>query len=473
MSSAECLLLEPSDAELEASALGEIHFTDAGNAQRLCHIHGDRIRWCSDIGWYSFNGKHWDRVDDNVVVGLAKDVPISMLQQAAATEKEGLRRKLAEWAIESEAASALRAMASLVKSEPGIPISTDDLDADKWLLNVRNGTLDLRSGELLPHSPNDMITMIAGTDYDPGATAPTWEKYIESTMNEDTEMIGFLQRFCGYMLTGCTHEQCFAFLSGSGENGKGTLTETLSALMGSYASSISTAAIMVKAGDCIPHEWAGMRGKRLAFTGEVETSKTIDSALIKTLTGEDTMSVRFLRREFFQMKPVFKLMYSANGRPKVKDNSHGFWRRVRLIPFDVVFPKGDPRRISNLKDLLREELPGILNWCLTGLSQWRNKGLDEPDRVTNATQDYREGENVVKQFCDECLKSVPTHSIPLPQVHERFIAWAKSAGERQIGRNTFNAELRALGYDVKKRSFSLAVLNTAFIHNENNMEQSD
>ena len=217
----------------------------------------------------------------------------------------------------------------------------------------------------------------------------------------------------------------------------------------------------MKAGDSIPHEWAGLRGKRLVYAGEVESTKTIDSALLKTLTGEDTMSVRFLRREFFEMKPSFKLLYSANGRPKVKDNSYGFWRRVRLIPFDETFPKGDPRRDPYLKDRLRGELPGILNWCLQGLKDWTAQGLGEPERVMEATSEYRDSENVVKAFCDEQIKRVDGHNVLFATAHERFIEWSRSSGERRVGRNTFASELRALGYEVERRFAGMSVLDVA------------
>ena len=447
-------------------ALRGANCTDLGNSGRLAYLHGDKIRYSSQMGWLEYDGTQWRTVDEPSVVALARDIPRSILAEAESETDFARRRELAEWSAKSESASRLRAAVYLLQSEPGVLLEPEDLDRDPLLLNTENGTLDLTTGELLRHSAADLISMKTGTHYDPSATCPQWKAFVDSIMGGDREMVGFLQRWTGYTLTGCTSEQCFAFLSGTGRNGKGVYSETLAALMGSYANSLSQAAITVKFGDTIPNEWAAMRGKRLAYAGEVESSRTLDAALLKTLSGEDTMSVRFFRREFFQMKPQFKLLYSANGRPKVKDSSWGFWRRVRLVPFDQTFNKDDPRNIPDLRERLLGELPGILNWALQGFKDWRENGLQEPERVLGAVKEYRDGENSVKVFCDEAFQPIHGHTVPLSRAHERYLSWAKSSGERQMGRNTFAGELRTLGYDLVRQMTGMAIRDTAFLTTE-------
>lgn len=446
---------------LELVALGGEHFTDMGNAKRLAFLHGDRIRWCPSIGWLVFDGTRWRGSDDSEILGFAKDVPELLLRQAADETANPERRKaLANWALASERAGALSAMGKLLKSEVGIRVEESALDSDAELLNLRNGTLDLRTGELLRHSPGDLMTKVAGASFDSAATCPGWERFLLEVMGGDVELVGYLQRFAGYMLTGTTREQCFLFISGLGANGKGVFVETLAALLGEYAAPLSPGALVVKYGDQPTNELAALRGCRYVFCSEVEPGKTLDSALLKAMSGEDSLRVRFLFREHFTLRPQFKLVYSANGAPRVRDTSYGFWRRCKHIPFNVTFPP--ERRDPELRSKLLQELDGILNWALSGLREWRRDGLKEPRIVSTATRQYQDDQSVVLSFLDDTTRRIPGHDVPLSRLHEAFVEWAKRNGERVISNKALRKELEAAGFTARKGMCGVMVEGLAF-----------
>lgn len=457
----EEIIREPTIADL----LGDVRRTDVGNASRLAFLHGDKLRWSPSLGWLRYNGRFWETSDDVMVAGYARDVPRQILEQAAESDEPGLRSLLCEWAIESEKNSSIRAMVNLLKSEPGIRVESDALDRDPWLLNVQNGTLDLKTGKLLSHNPGDLITKMAGASFDPDAQCPRWERFILEVMDGDEDLAGYLRRFSGYALTASTKEQAFLFFSGIGANGKGRFVETLAHILGDYAAPLSPAALTVKYGDASTNEWAGLRGIRYAYCGEVEPGKVLDSALIKGLTGEDTMRVRHLYREYFSLRPCFKLVYSANGMPKVRDTSYGFWRRCKHVPFNVSF--SGEKRDSHLQDKLNAEASGILNWCLSGLQEWLSGGLKEPGIVSAATREYRDDQSVVRAFLDEMTVKIPTHSVLLQKLHEVFLEWAKRNGERNLSNRALKKELEQNGMTTKRGMYGVLVENVGIVNTEN------
>ena len=448
---------EPGIGEL----LGDIRETDVGNATRLAFLHGDRLRWSPNVGWLRFTEKYWEQVDDSVICGYARDVPKQILQQAAESDDPGLRGRLAEWALESEKLSAIRAMVTLLKSEPGIRVDAGSLDRNPWLLNVKNGTVDLKTGRLRSFSASDLITKNAGVTFDPEATCPRWKIFVLEIMDGDQELADYLQRFAGYCLTGDTREQCFLFLSGIGSNGKGRFVETIANILGEYAAPLSPSALTVKIGDCTTNELAGLRGVRFAYVGEIEPGKTLDSALIKTLTGEDSLRVRYLYREYFTLQPCFKLIYSANGQPKVRDTSYGFWRRCKHIPFAVSFR--DERRDPGLQEKLNSEASGILNWALHGLHQWLTEGLREPEIVSAATREYRDDQSVVKAFLSEATTTIPGHCVPLQKLHDRYLEWSKRNGEKNLSNRALKRELEQAGITTKKGMVGVLVENIGLL----------
>jgi putative DNA primase/helicase len=400
-----------------------------------------------------------------MVAGYARDVPRQIIEQAAESDEPGLRSLLCEWALESEKNSSIRAMVTLLKSEPGIRVEADALDRNPWLLNVKNGTLDLKTGKLLSHNPGDLITKMAGASFDPDAQCPRWERFILEVMDGDEDLAGYLRRFSGYALTASTKEQAFLFFSGIGANGKGRFVETIAHILGDYAAPLSPAALTVKYGDTSTNEWAGLRGIRYAYCGEVEPGKVLDSALIKGLTGEDTMRVRHLYREYFSLRPCFKLVYSANGMPKVRDTSYGFWRRCKHVPFNVSF--SGEKRDPHLQDKLNVEASGILNWCLSGLSEWLSGGLNEPGIVSAATREYRDDQSVVRAFLDEMTVKIPTHSVLLQKLHEVFLEWAKRNGERNLSNRALKKELEQNGMTTKRGMYGVLVENVGIVNTEN------
>jgi putative DNA primase/helicase len=259
-------------------------------------------------------------------------------------------------------------------------ILDDLLDRDKLLLNVENGTIDLRTGELGPHDPTDLITKIAPVAFDPEATCPAFKRVVDWITNGDREFINYLRRAFGYCLTGCTTEQSFFFVIGKGGTGKSVLANVLRELLGEYGLQANMDSFLAKQYDNgIPTDIARLRGARVVVAAEANFDRQIDEAKLKTMTGGDPLVARFMRQDLFEFMPEFKLVLIANDFPRVRASSDAFWRRVRVIPIDRKIPakQVDP----NLMEKLRAEYPGILAWAVRGCLSWQQRGL--PMRVSS------------------------------------------------------------------------------------------
>lgn len=270
------------------------------------------------------------------------------------------------------------------------------MDTHPWLLNVANGTLDLRTGQLRPADRADLLTKAAPVVYAPTATCPQWEAFLDRILGGDKELIRYVQKAASYSLTGLDTEECFFVLHGVGQNGKSTLVETLSALLGTdYAQQATPDLLMQKKQDRHATELAVLRGARLVASVETGQGKRLNESLIKSMTGGDRIRANFMHQETFEFRPEFKVWLSTNHKPVITGTDLGIWQRIRLIPFNVQIP--DNERDGAFKTRLRESaaLSGILNWAIEGALLWQQEGLKPPQAVTEATQAYREEMDVL------------------------------------------------------------------------------
>ena len=313
---------------------------DLGNAERLVGKHGHEIRYCPDNKrWYVNRQGRWDADTGSTINDMAFEVVRSIFDEAKDdTLSSKVQVALFRHALMSSSKGRIQAMVDLAKWFPEIAIRVGRFDRDPWLLNCRNGTLDLHDGELKPHDPNDLITKMLPVDYDPEATCPVWEATIEKIMGGDTEKIGFLKRVFGYGMTGLINEQCMFVFYGSGANGKSTILEIYRELLAGYAMHTTTASLLGSSGSPIRNDLARLNGARFVSAVEIGMGKKLDEALVKQLTGGDQVTARFLYNEFFEYKPEFKLFIAANHKPDIQGVDHGIWRRIHLIPFDVTIP---------------------------------------------------------------------------------------------------------------------------------------
>jgi putative DNA primase/helicase len=429
----------PEDAPAPARTFNESTCTDTGNADRFVKQHGAKVRYVPGWGWVIYTGKRWEIDEHNHILKLAKATARSIYAAAAEAASDEVADKLAKWAKESLGRARLEAMVFLAR--PELAASTDDFDADPFLLNCLNGTLDLRSGELHKHRPEDLITRISGADYDPDAPRELWLKSLRRVQNNDQKMIDYLQRAAGYTSTGDTSEHGFFFLHGVGRNGKTTVTETLQAALGDYAGRVRSDTLLNKRDTSIPNDLASLSTARMVIASELPEGKKLDEPLIKDLTGGDTMKVRFLHKEFFYFKPQAKIWMFGNHKPTVTGTDEGIWSRVNLIPFEVVIPKED--RDTHLGDKLRAELPGILAWIVEGCKAWMTQGLNPPDKVRAATNEYRAEMDLLAQFIAECCienENAVTSAAPL---YKAYSDWASHDG---VTKTEFGKRLKERGF---------------------------
>lgn len=426
-----------------------LHCTDMGNGQRLVKRHGADLRYCDRWkSWLVWDGRRFARDETGSVERRAKDTVRAIYAEAADAVADSERKSLARWAMRSEAAQRIREMVALARTEDGIAIMPDCLDRDPWLLTVANGAIDLRTGTLRPAQRSDDVTKLAPVTYDADATCPQWLTFLDRIMDGNDALIAFLQRAVGYALTGDVSEHCLFLLYGTGRNGKTTFMETLAALLGDYAQTTPTETLLVRREGGIPNDLARLVGARLVSASESEDGKRLSEALIKQLTGGDTISARFLRAEFFDFRPTFKLFFRTNHKPIVRGTDEGIWSRLKLLPFEVQIP--DAERDKSLPDRLRQELPGILNWALAGCLAWQQDGLGTPGDVTDATQAYRQEMDLLGSFLEEsCVLGHQRH-VSASDLYKAFSAWAESNGERPMAQRTLGLKLTERGFRVER-----------------------
>jgi putative DNA primase/helicase len=436
-----------------ALTLAKYEQNDIGNAHRLLERYGYALRFVVNVGWYAWDGKRWARDEGDVVARhCAQETAKAIFAEIAhiSGDKDAIKAR-AKWAISSGYSARLTAMLS--QAEPHVAISPDDIDQNPWLFNCRNGTLNLQTRELKPHDPTDLITKLCPVDYDPAAAAPTWLTFLEEIFAGDEDLIGFVQRGFGYSLTGITREHVLFIMHGAGSNGKSVLLETIVAILSDYARQCPSDTFTAKdrTGSGISNDIARLVGSRLVSVVETDQDKRLAEGLVKQATGGDRMAARYMRQEFFEFTPKFKLWLATNHKPRIRGTDHGIWRRIRLIPFLVTFydadkaPEGEPIKNDQLADKLKTELPGVLAWLVRGCSEWQETGLTPSSAIEQATTDYRQSQDVVAAFLDDCCDVSPNYVCRAGLLYKIYKKWALDNGEILLSGKYFGDALTEKG----------------------------
>jgi putative DNA primase/helicase len=436
---------------------GRAHLTDLGNARLLVAWHGGGFRhvhpWGKDLVW---DGTRWRQDDTAQLERWAKETVCRMYREAAAEPDEERRKKLVEHALRSEDARRLRAMVALARSEPSVPVLPSDLDRDPYLLNVANGTLDLRTARLRPHRREDLLTKLCPTAFDPDADCPVFLRAVEGIFAGDRELIRYVQRFCGYALTGDVREHVTPIAHGPGGNGKTLLFSALLDTIGpDYSGTVPPELLMETRGEQHPTIKAELFGKRLMVAAETGEGQRLNEGRLKALTGGDKVIARRMREDYWEFEPTHKLVLFTNHRPEVRGTDHGIWRRLALWPFCVRFwdsDKGEqgPPELKADKDLpnkLQAERPGILAWLVAGCLEWQRDGLGMPEKVKTATAEYRDAQDVLGAFLADCCLAGPDYSCRATPLYEEYCRWAKVANERELSQRRFGDAMTERGYE--------------------------
>lgn len=416
-----------------------IAFSDIHLAHEFARRHGGEMRYVAEWGkWFHWCGTHWQ--EEKTL--LAFDMARAICQQAGeAADKSG--KSIAS-------AKTVAAVASLARHNRTIASTMDAWDIDRWLLNTPGGTVDLRTGELRSHRITDSITKITGATPDDTCETPIWDEFLDRVTCGDRAMASFIRRIFGYSLTGETKEHALFFFYGTGGNGKGTLINTLTQILGDYARVSPIETFTETKGDRHPTELAMLRGARMVSSQETEEGRRWAESRIKALTGGDPISARFMRQDFFTFSPEFKLIVAGNHKPGLRSVDAAIRRRFHLIPFVANIPAEE--RDMDLPDKLRAEWPGILSWAISGCIEWQSDGLRPPQSVTDATDEYLANEDKIAEWIDDACDVGATLSEYSSRIYSSFKKWAEDNGEYPLSQKRLVQKLEEKGYEKTRGS---------------------
>ena len=430
------------------------HLTELGNASRFAHVNLQQLRYVSTWGrWLTWDGTRWADDHDSICAGRAAANVAQGLWQLVPTLGGDERDATLKWAKRSESASTIAATIRLARTIPGMAVDHADLDRDRWLLNLENGTFDLKAGVLGSHDPGDLLRKKAPVAWDPSATAPLFAAFLEKCQ-PDPNVRSYLQRLVGYCLTGDVGEHVLVFHIGHGGNGKSVFLNVLRALLGDYAGMAARDLVVLHRNEPHPTSIADLFGLRLAVAVETQDGSRLDEAKVKELTGGDRIKARRMREDFWEFCPTHKLWLIANYRPSIRGGYHGIWRRLRLVDWPVTIAEHE--KDKSLADrIIRDELPGVLAWAVEGCLEWQRSGLNEPASVLASTAAYQADQDTLAAFlADEGLVIDAANRklfMTAADVRQRYQMWCQTAGQDPTTPQAFGRQLAARGCESTRR----------------------
>lgn len=424
--------------------------TDRANSRRFLKQFRDRVRFCHAWGvWLIWDGMRWRIDNDGAVMRLAMAVADSVWFDA----RDFLTKDVVDFAVSTSGVGKLSAMLKLASAD--VPISVDELDANPWLLNCPNGSLDLRTGELRPHRREDNLTKLCPTNFNHEADSYGWDRFLEGVFGGHSPTIELLQRLAGYFITGDVSEQILPIPWGVGSNGKTTFLTALQEAIGpDYTMAAPASLLTVKKNEAHPTELADLFGMRFVVASETEDGGRLAESLVKSLTGGDKIRARRMRENFWQFSPTHKLILCTNHKPKVRGADHGIWRRLVLIPFLKQFwnpDKGEtgPDELKQDKGLpakLKAESEGILAWAVRGCLDWQRGGLRIPESVRAATAEYRSEQDALGRFVSECCLTGQAYRVKFSTLFDALEKWCNDGGDNLPNRRFVGSWLKDNGF---------------------------
>jgi putative DNA primase/helicase len=414
-------------------------FSDEALALSFAGEHAEKLRYIAAWSkWHVWDGKRWNADDTRLAFDMARRV---CRKAARECNQDNAAKTLAS-------AKTVAAVERLATADRRLAAMTNQWDADQWLLNTPDGVVDLRSGEIYAHQPTDYMTKM--TAVAPNGACPLWRKVLDRTFAGDAELIAFVQRIAGYALTGSTREHALFFGFGTGANGKSVLINTISGILGDYHRTAAIETFTASKTERHPTDLAGLRGARLVTAIETEEGRRWDEAKMKTLTGGDRISARFMRQDFFEYLPAFKLMIAGNHKPSLRSVDESIRRRLNLLPFTVTIPPEE--RDRDLPEKLKAEWPGILRWMIQGCLEWLRIGLAQPQAVRDATAAYLEAEDAVGAWIEErCQKGAQAWA-SRRTLFADWNQWATRTGEYVGSQRRFIQALETRGFVPERKN---------------------
>lgn len=434
----------PIEPETKERDDAPVLYTDQWLAAQIADMNRGRLRYvplwkC----WMVWTGNVWKRdatlaAEAHVKRGLRLIAGKLIRQGGSAAEQAAAESK----ARGLSSAAKVTAVLQLMRSDESLAIEADALDRDPWTLNTPAGLVDLKTGSISAPDRDALATKITSVGPAPG-DCPVWRRFLFEATGGDMALERYLQRLSGYALTGVTHEQQVSFLWGPGGNGKSVFVSTLATVMGDYAQVADFSSFTATFGEKHSTDLASLLGARLVSAGEIEAGKRWDTQRIKSLTGGERIAARFMHKDNFTFAPSFKLIFTANNQPELRDVDNAMRRRMHLIPFTVTPAKVD----MQLKDKLVAEYPAILAWMIEGCREWQRDGLQAPQTVIAATDEYFENEDGIQRWVDECTEPRPGGFV---ETRVLFESWREFANQN----NEFVGKARRLGAELVKRGWT-------------------